>query len=268
MTASVNETLTCEGLAGRSLVLGDDQGIFLDALSTVLAQRGYRIGAAARSSAEMMAFVRSQQPDACLIDCLTVGDDGIGKIGRVLAASQRTRVLMLAADPDAGAAARAIEAGAAGYLHQSRGIDALVLAIGRVMQGELVVDVPAVPSSRRPRAVSYAHRLAASLTSRERECLAMLVAGLDTETMVAELGVARTTVRTHLQSVLAKLGVHSRLEAASFAVRHRLAEAWPQEAAADSVPPQRRPGSAASPAAWAGDRDSWARPAGQQARAG
>ena len=54
----------------------------------------------------------------------------------------------------------------------------------------------------------------------------MLVEGLDTAAMVGLLGVSRTTVRTHLQSVLTKLGVHSRLEAASFAVRHRLPDLW------------------------------------------
>ena len=57
----------------------------------------------------------------------------------------------------------------------------------------------------------------------------MLVEGLDTAAMVDLLGVSRTTVRTHLQSVLTKLGVHSRLEAASFAVRHRLPDLWSGE---------------------------------------
>jgi two-component system, NarL family, nitrate/nitrite response regulator NarL len=226
----------------RNLVLGDDQGIFLDALSTVLAQRGYTIGAVARSSAEMVGFVRSQRPDACLIDCSGAVDEGIETIGRVLDASEVTSVLVLGADPDAEAGVRALDAGASGYLHQSRGIDALVSAIDRVLQGELVVDVPEAPPARQVSALSYAHRVAAGLTSRERECLAMLVEGLDTQAMVARLGVARTTVRTHLQSVLTKLGVHSRLEAASFAVHHRLLELWAEEAAADARQPRRLAG--------------------------
>ena len=57
----------------------------------------------------------------------------------------------------------------------------------------------------------------------------MLVEGLDTAAMVERLGVSRTTVRTHLQAVLTKLGVHSRLEAASFAVRHRLPDIWSED---------------------------------------
>lgn len=254
-------------IAVTHLVLGDDQGIFLDALSTVLAQRGYRIGAVARSSAEMIAFVRSQRPDACLIDCSSAADAGIETIARVLDASAGTSVVVLAADPDAEAAARALDAGASGYLHQSRGIDALTSALDRVMRGEIVIDVPDASPARRTRAQSHALRLAAGLTSRERECLAMLVQGLSTAVMVAELGVARTTVRTHLQSVLTKLGVHSRLEAASFAVRHGLLDLWSDEAATDSRP-SRLPGCGAARPGWAARASSWALPDDQEARAG
>ena len=68
----------------------------------------------------------------------------------------------------------------------------------------------------------------------------MLVEGLDTAAMVDLLGVSRTTVRTHLQSVLTKLGVHSRLEAASFAVRHRLPDLWSGEIDGGPPAPRRR----------------------------
>jgi hypothetical protein len=80
----------------------------------------------------------------------------------------------------------------------------------------------------------------------------MLVEGLDTAAMMNRLCVSRTTVRTHLQAVLTKLGVHSRLEAVSFAVRHRLPDLWSSEdsppATAGTVRPI-RPGRAADIAA-------------------
>jgi two-component system nitrate/nitrite response regulator NarL len=71
-------------------------------------------------------------------------------------------------------------------------------------------------------------RLAGYLTARERECLRLLVEGLDTARMATRLGVSPATVRTHVQLLLTKLGVHSRLEAASLAVRYRLLDdtAW------------------------------------------
>ncbi|MGH3396718.1 MAG: response regulator [Streptosporangiaceae bacterium] len=216
------------------LVLGDDQAIFLDALSTVLTQRGYDVGAVARSPEEMIAYVRHQRPDACLIDCNLAVDGGLRTIQRVIEVSEATTVVVLGADPDADAAELALDAGASGYLHQSRGVEVLVSALERMPNGERVIDLPDAGPARRPRRASHADTVAATLTGRERECLSLLVAGLDTGAIVAQMGVSRTTVRTHLQSVLTKLGVHSRLEAASFAVRHHLVDAWAEPGLAGS----------------------------------
>ncbi|MGH3753399.1 MAG: helix-turn-helix domain-containing protein [Pseudonocardiaceae bacterium] len=72
--------------------------------------------------------------------------------------------------------------------------------------------------------ISEARRLAAHLTARERECLVLLIEGLGTRAMTLRLGVSTTTVRSHVQGLLTKLGVHSRLEAAAFAVRYDLVE--------------------------------------------
>jgi two-component system nitrate/nitrite response regulator NarL len=250
-----------------SLVLGNDQLIFMDALSTVLTQHGYEVGAVARCPAEMIAIVGSQRPAACLIDCDPTTAEGLTTIGRIIAASDTTTVVVLSADPDAEAAERALDAGASGYLHQSRGVEALVSALERVLRGELVVELPQAQPGRQPVRLSHVDRLAESLTGRERECLAMLVAGLDTAAMVERMGVSRTTVRTHVQGVFIKLGVHSRLEAASFAVRHRLVDrrAEPGGAAAS----HERPGlasSAAGPKALPsgpGRTAGWRRPAAQ-----
>ncbi len=262
------------------LILGDDQAIFLDALSTVLTQRGYDVGAVARSPEEMVAHVRHQRPDACLLDCNLAIDEGIKTIRAVIEACPTTIVVVLSADADAEAAERAMDAGASGYLHQSRGVEVLVAALERVLSGERVVDVPG-GTGRRARRASHADNLAATLTGRERECLSLLVAGMDTAAMVRQLGVSRTTVRTHLQSVLTKLCVHSRLEAASFAVRHRLVEPWAEPAAqapASVAPPAPVP-AAAGAAGWRrpaiqavgsrpGERRAAGRPAGRTAERG
>jgi two-component system nitrate/nitrite response regulator NarL len=229
------------------LVLGDDHVVFLDALSTVLGQHGYMVSAVARDAQEMVALVRRDRPDACLIDRNTPLEDDAHTIAQVLAASQGTNVVVLGASAGREAVGRALDAGASGYLHQSRGIGALISALERVLCGEVVVDVPQVRAPRRSPEPNQALRLASHLTSRERECLMMLVEGLDTAAMVGRLGVSRTTVRTHLQAVLTKLGVHSRLEAASFAVRHRLPDLWAAAAGVPASAPAVRP--AASPAA-------------------
>jgi two-component system nitrate/nitrite response regulator NarL len=212
-----------------TVVLGDDHVVFLDALSTVLSQHGHIVCGVARSAAEMVTLVSVHQPDACLIDHNAPEGEDAETIGKVLAACAGTSVIVLGASSRSDAVGRALDAGATGYLHQSRGLGALVSALERVLDGETVIDVPDAPSARRSAEPNLELRMASHLTSRERECLMMLVEGLDTAAMVDLLGVSRTTVRTHLQSVLTKLGVHSRLEAASFAVRHRLPDLWSGE---------------------------------------
>ena len=207
-----------------TVVLGDDHVVFLDALSTVLSQHGHIVCGVARNAAEMVTLVSVHQPDACLIDHNAPGDEDAETIRTVLAACAGTSVIVLGASSCSDTVGRALDAGATGYLHQSRGVGVLVGALERIGNGERVVDLPGGPA-RRPRPATRAGTLAAALTGRERECLALLVGGLGTTAMMRELGVSRTTVRTHLQSVLTKLDVHSRLEAASLAVRHSLVDA-------------------------------------------
>jgi two-component system, NarL family, nitrate/nitrite response regulator NarL len=204
-----------------SLVVGDDHSVFLDAMSAVLVQRGYEV-TVADSVAETIEAVRLNQPDVCLIDRHFAGDNGIEAIAEMIAASSKTKVLVLSADPDTEGVRQALHVGAAGYLHKTRGVSALTGAIERVLRGEVVVDVPKGIRKRPLPQHDDAHRLAGYLTPRERECLTLLVAGLDTAGIAGKLGVSPATVRTHIQSLLTKLGVHSRLEAASFAVRYRL----------------------------------------------
>jgi len=204
-----------------NLVIGDDHSVFLDAMSSVLVQRGYEV-TVAHSVADTVESVRLKQPDVCLIDRHFAGDDGIEVIAEMIAVSRGTKVLVLSADPDTDGILQALHAGASGYLHKTRGVSALTGAIERVLRGEVVVDVPKATRKRQPAQMEDAQRLAAYLTPRERECLELLVEGLDTAGMATKLGVSPATVRTHVQSLLIKLGVHSRLEAAAFAVRHGL----------------------------------------------
>ena len=161
------------------LVIGDDHSVFLDAMSAVLIQRGYQV-TVARSVRDTIESVRRKQPDVCLIDRHFAGDSGITAIGPMLAASGRTKILVLSADPDTEGIRQALQAGASGYLHKTRGVAALTRAIDRVQRGEVVVDVPK-PAARPGRGPARrCARLAAFLTGRERECLKLLVEGLDT----------------------------------------------------------------------------------------
>lgn len=215
-----------------TIVLGDDHAVFVESLVSVLVMEGFSVVAVSGSLAGTIDAVREHRPKICLLDRYFADGDGVAAIEDILATSPRTRVLMLTADGDADGMLRAVKRGASGYVHKTWGVRSLVEAVQRVVRGEVVIEAPRGSQRRSPS--SEARRLAAHLTARERECLALLVEGLDTRAMTVRLGVSTTTVRSHVQALLTKLGVHSRLEAASLAVRYDLVEH------ATPAPPLRR----------------------------
>jgi DNA-binding NarL/FixJ family response regulator len=99
----------------------------------------------------------------------------------------------------------------------------LLSALNRVDQGEIVVDTIAPLARPTPAAAAVRWR-ATYLTGREQECLTLLVEGLGRAAVAHRLRVSPTTLRSHLQGLMTKLGVHSRLEAAALAMRYSLLE--------------------------------------------
>lgn len=205
------------------VVIGDDHAIFLDALSDVLSRDGWMV-TKATTIEDTVAAVSARQPGVCLMDRhFAAGRDGLGALRDLFAVSPLTKVLILSADGDTDSIMQAMRAGAVGYVHKTRSVTVLNRTIERVLDGDVVVEVPAGPAIRHQLARQReAMRLARCLTARERQCLELLVAGQDTAAMVSSLGVSAATIRTHVQALLTKLGAHSRLEAAAFAVRHGL----------------------------------------------
>lgn len=205
-----------------SLVIGDDQRIFVEALTTVLGQQGFTVLAVGYTLDETIAAVRARQPDVCLVERGLPGCDETGGIRSIIDACPGVKVVILSADGSADGIARAIESGATGYVDKTRDIAALTTSIQRVVSGEIVVDTRPGLASCGPRNSTDPLHLAVHLTARERECLQLLVEGMDTKAMAQHLGVAATTIRSHVQATLTKLGTHSRLEAAALAVRYGL----------------------------------------------
>lgn len=217
-----------------TLVIGDDHRVFADALGTVLGQQGFTVLDIELTLAGTIAAVATLRPDLCLIDRHFTDGEGTRAVGRLRTAGEATKVIVLTADQDPAGMILAMAAGAAGYVHKTQGLAALVGAIRRAYSGDIVVALPSGATSR-SRGDMDAVRLASFLTARERQCLALLAEGLGTTAMARRLGISATTVRTHVQAVLSKLGVHSRLEAASLAVRHALVEA-PELPARRAIP--------------------------------
>lgn len=205
-----------------SVVIGDDRRLLVESLTVALPRFGLPVAATARDLTELVAAVRRIGPDVCVLaQGLLVSGPGNG-IAEVRTAHPRIGVVMLIAALDVPEPAPAGEWRADGYVNMARGCTDLVKTIHRVATGE-VVDLetwrrpPVVPAPGR-----HARTLIDQLTDREQQCLVLLVDGQPTELMAGQLGVSVTTVRSHVQALMNKLGVHSRLEAAAYAVRHAL----------------------------------------------
>jgi DNA-binding NarL/FixJ family response regulator len=210
------------------LVLADSQTLFLDALATALRCRGHRVLATTTSCGQLLEEVARHRPDLCVIETAFPDGDGIAAIGEIAHRSPDTKVVVLTADGSEVVMRRALDAGARGFSHKRRGLDVVLRVLEKAAAGEvssyLNSPVPIAAAGRPNRQV---RQLAAFLTPREIECLALLAAGLDTIQIARRLGVSRTTVRSHVQSVLNKLGARTRMEAATLAIRHGLTATEP-----------------------------------------
>jgi two-component system, NarL family, nitrate/nitrite response regulator NarL len=205
------------------IVLSDRQSLFLDALRTALTERGHHVVATTTTRHAMLAEVQSRQPGLCVVDSAFADGDGIDAISEIAALSPGSKVVVLTADAHEAAMRRALDAGARGFVHKSRGLAAVLRVLDKVVRGEICVLMAAPPqlgsAGRSPHQIQ---QLAAFLTPREIECLGLLAAGLDTLQIARRLSVSPATVRSHVQAVLTKLGVRTRLEAATLAIRHGL----------------------------------------------
>ena len=163
--------------------------------------------------------------DLAVVDLDLPDGDGTDLIGALRAVNPRGMALVLTANADRGAYARAVEAGAAGVLHKTVRIQQVVDAARGLLSGrslfstEEVIDLLRLAEQSRERD-RETHRYVEQLTPRELEVLRALADGLSDKEMSEGLRVEVGTVRNHLVSIFGKLGVNSRLQALVFALRH------------------------------------------------
>jgi PAS domain S-box-containing protein len=153
--------------------------------------------------------------------------DGYGGdlIRELRAHNPQAQALVLTASLDQAEIARAVESGAAGVLHKSAGMDEVVEAVRRLRAGETLLPLEEVVellrfAGFRREQEHEARQAIAQLTPREREVLQALAEGLDGPEIAERLNISIPTERNHMASILAKLGVHSRLQALVFALRY------------------------------------------------
>lgn len=201
------------------VLLVEDHQLLAEALGLVLESKaGIEVVGSAATGEEGARLAAETRPDVALLDYRLPDATGADVARRIRASVPDAAVVILTGDPTDEALAAAVEAGAVGFLTKSGSAATVVDAVRRAAAGEILLGPDALSALvRRAREriplSTERERTAASLTAREREILALMAQGLDTRAIAERLVVGVSTVRTHAQSVLEKLGAHSRLEA-------------------------------------------------------
>jgi NarL family two-component system response regulator LiaR len=172
-----------------------------------------------------VAAVEREAPDVVLMDLVMPGVDGVEAIRRIKEGRPQARVLVLSSFLDDERLFPAVRAGAAGYLLKDVEPRELVKAIRTVHRGEALLH-PAVATRLMDEfaAGPAPEPNADGLTDREREVLTLIARGLPNKLIARELSISEKTVKAHVSSILGKLGVSDRTQAALYAVRSGLVE--------------------------------------------
>lgn len=211
-------------MAAIRILIVDDHKLFADAISPALQRQGIDVVGIATNGSEALEAVRRDPPDGVLIDIGLPDRSGLVVGAEILEERPSTVVIAVTALEDARMAREAARAGFQGFLPKSSNLRQFVHEVGAVLGGEAVFPREGVRRDGPP-PVRQTPLAAEQLTAREREVLALLSRGATSQTIADALGIAPNTVRTHVQNILSKLQVHSRLEAVAFAVRHGVVDA-------------------------------------------
>jgi len=208
------------------LLLVDDHEVVRQGLAALLARRpAFQVVAEAGTVAEAVAAARRFRPDIVVMDVRLPDGTGIEACRDIRAEMPETRVVMLTSYPDEEAVLAAILAGASGYLlKQIRGRD-LVEALESIGRGASLLD-PAVTE----RVLERVRRVAsgegrdelAELTSQERKILMLVAEGKTNREIAAEVFLSDKTVKNYVSSILSKLNLQRRAQAAAFVAKRRL----------------------------------------------
>src|SRR6478752_3162859 len=180
--------------------------------------------AVAGSCADALSAIGRHHPDVVLLEQYLPDGLGTDSVPAMVEVCPQVEVLMVTADDGDDLLLRAITGGAAGVVLKTNGMETLVKTIRAAARGEAVVsagDLRRVLQRAAPARMGLGH----DLTAREREVLKLLAEGRSTSTIAGTLFVAPATARNHVQSIMTKLGAHSRLEAVAIALRENIIRA-------------------------------------------
>ena len=209
----------------RILII-DDHALFRGGLRELLQRRGIEVVAAVGAGDEGCRLAAELLPDVVLLDLRMPGMDGLTAIHELRRAGFSAPVVMLTTSHEERDLVESLRSGAQGYLLKDMEPDELVSALHDVVGGRTVVapDMAGVlaralqkDTPQHPGRLSFS-----TLTRREMDILCHLAAGQSNKVIARELGISDGTVKLHVKSILRKLEVHSRVEAAVIAVERGL----------------------------------------------
>jgi two-component system response regulator DevR len=219
---------TVESARPVRILIADDHEVVRIGLASLLdRQPGFSVVGEARSGDEAVRLARRERPDVVVMDIRMPDGSGIDACRTITTELPSVPVIMLTSYADADALFDAIDAGASGYVLKRIGSGELVDAVRTVAAGGSLLD-PAVTRSVLER-LRNASRLEeagafADLTEQERRVLAHVANGESNREIADRMQLAEKTVRNYVSSLLAKLALESRAQAAGYAIRNRLPE--------------------------------------------
>ncbi len=201
-----------------SMMVVDDDLMFADALC-VAVEHKFQIAGVAASLEEAAAIAAREGPDVALVALDHLGGDGVSDAGAtILGASPATILVAIAADAATHPIGDLLREGFCAIISKEVPLDDFVAALAAVVATRCPDGVLVVGGRPKRRTREGLERLV-DLTGREREVLELLVEGASGHEIAEELRISINTVRSHIQSLFAKLHVHSQLEAAALAIR-------------------------------------------------
>jgi DNA-binding NarL/FixJ family response regulator len=210
------------------VLVGDDHELYRRGLLIVLAHEpGIEVVGEAGNGETAVALAAELAPDLVLMDVRMPRGGGISACSTIKEAAPRTRIVMLTASEDEADLYEAVKAGASGYLLKESSIDEVVSAIRATHEGQSLLN-PTMAAKLLVEFATMARRGEASrvprLTAREVDVLKLLAWGRTNREIADALFISEHTVKSHVANILEKLQLHSRLEAAMYAVREKLVD--------------------------------------------
>jgi DNA-binding NarL/FixJ family response regulator len=214
------------------ILIVDDHVIVRAGLRMLLENHeGMVVVGEAGSRLEALAITTDQQPDIILLDLDIGGENGLDFLRELLDAARGARVLVLTGVRDPESHRRAVHLGAMGLVFKDKAAEVLIKAIQKVHAGEVWLDRSLTASvlsemlqADQTKKVDPEAEKIGSLTSREREIVGLVCEGLKNKQIGDRLFISEATVRNHLTSILAKLGLSDRFELALYSYRQHLAK--------------------------------------------